>query len=57
MTPKESEEVLGVSKSTYSDWKKQEHPKHNLYLIIKDLKYASTKKRITQLKEEEEKTS
>lgn len=57
MTQEQRHELLGVSKSTFSDWKKPNHPKHNLYLLIKNMSYTRTKNQIQKFKELENKST
>lgn len=57
MTQEQRHTLFGVSKSTFSDWKKPNNPKHNLYLILKNMKYESALKLISKAKETEGKIS
>lgn len=57
MTQEQRHTLFGISKSTFSDWKKPNNPKHNLYLILKNMKYESALKLISKAKETEGKIS
>lgn len=54
MTPKQRNDLLGIPKSTFSDWKKPENPRHNLYLIVNEMKYDETVKLLKKLTIKEE---
>lgn len=53
MTQEQRHALLGVSKSTFSDWRKPDNPKHNLYLLLKNMKYNETVKLIEKAKTKE----
>lgn len=43
MSQEEMKSLLGVARATFSDWKKRDNPKHNLYLFLRAFEYDEVK--------------